>query len=428
VSVPTADANVRFLLRKLHLPVCLFGEGPGDRRERLKAVVMERQEKGLAVPDLGVYSDLSSLPVGYQARMGATALGPDALLGVRIAIARDSLLRASQRLSRERNRQNDWDDFSRKRKNAIELCQTIAVASSQVGDQRRALSAVSISDDGKFCATGSWTGAVKLWSLSDCMEAGFNALEGHAHRVADVCFLDADHGCFLASGATNGEIKIWNLNSSNGDQVVLKGHKDRVSRLVRHRLSNLLLSSSFDLTWRMWDLETKQNVLVQSGHSRPVYGLAAHPDGGLAFTGDLGAGLRVWDLRTGHNVCDLKGHSKGILSIRAHYNGYTIASAGEDNTARIWDIRQRKVVGMLTGHLNLVSDVHFFGEDHNVLATVSFDRTMKFWDLESFSCLKSFQAHEDKVMRSSLLHNAHSATIVTVSSDRTWKLWSGNLL
>ena len=44
------------------------------------------------------------------------------------------------------------------------------------------------------------------------------------------------------------------------------------------------LTSSFDHSWRLWDLEVQDEVLHQEGHSNPVYDIAFQQDGALAAT------------------------------------------------------------------------------------------------------------------------------------------------
>lgn len=39
LNVPTDDTQVRTILRDIGHPICLFGEGPADRRERLRTVL-----------------------------------------------------------------------------------------------------------------------------------------------------------------------------------------------------------------------------------------------------------------------------------------------------------------------------------------------------------------------------------------------------
>ncbi|KFX86000.1 hypothetical protein O988_09817 [Pseudogymnoascus sp. VKM F-3808] len=42
--VPTSDAAVRAALRAISEPITLYGEGPGDRRDRLRELLSEREE------------------------------------------------------------------------------------------------------------------------------------------------------------------------------------------------------------------------------------------------------------------------------------------------------------------------------------------------------------------------------------------------
>ena len=93
-------------------------------------------------------------------------------------------------------------------------------------------------------------------------------------------------------------------------------------------------TASFDTTWRLWDVETRQELLLQvlciafrpfdrtclhrrplalalsstaclrlqEGHTRALYGIAFHPDGSLVATAGLDAVIRVWDLRSGKSI------------------------------------------------------------------------------------------------------------------------------
>src|SRR4051794_32399353 len=45
IAVPTDDGRVRARLRELGEPVTLFGEGPGDRRDRLRELLTTQAEE-----------------------------------------------------------------------------------------------------------------------------------------------------------------------------------------------------------------------------------------------------------------------------------------------------------------------------------------------------------------------------------------------
>lgn len=42
---------------------------------------------------------------------------------------------------------------------------------------------------------------------------------------------------------------------------------------------------SYDHSWRLWDLETQEEILHQEGHSKAVHDVTFQCDGSLAATG-----------------------------------------------------------------------------------------------------------------------------------------------
>ena len=91
-------------------------------------------------------------------------------------------------------------------------------------------------------------------------------------------------------------------------------------------MGRYVASTSYDCTWRLWDVETQKELLLQEGHSREVYPIAAHPDGSLMATGDLGGVGRVWDLRSGKSIMAMQGHVRQMLALAWHNDGYTLVT------------------------------------------------------------------------------------------------------
>ena len=63
---------------------------------------------------------------------------------------------------------------------------------------------------------------------------------------------------------------------------IMKGHQDRICRVAFHPSGNYVASASFDTTWRLWDINTSKEILLQEGHSREVYTVEFQDDGALA--------------------------------------------------------------------------------------------------------------------------------------------------
>jgi U4/U6 small nuclear ribonucleoprotein PRP4 len=177
----------------------------------------------------------------------------------------------------------------------------------------------------------------------------------------------------------------------------------------------------FDNSWRLWDLEAKQELLFQEGHSRNVYDIAFHPDGSLCGTSAFDGCARLWDVRSGKCVLLLDGHLKGVLTVGFSPLGVYVGTGGDDNVVRMWDIRQKKCVYTIPAHTNLVSYMKFQDTQSHYLVTSSYDNTAKVWAHPGWTPLKTLSGHVGKVMAVDI--SKDDKYIATASYDRTFKLW-----
>ena len=103
-------------------------------------------------------------------------------------------------------------------------------------------------------------------------------LRGHNDRVNCIKFhpftgdLPVD-GPNVATCSADGTVKLWSLNPDYEFQksVDLKGHDECVHNVDFHPMGQHIASSSADKTWRLWDITTKKDILVQEGHAAEVY-------------------------------------------------------------------------------------------------------------------------------------------------------------
>lgn len=126
----------------------------------------------------------------------------------------------------------------------------------------------------------------------------------------------------------------------------MKGHQDRVCRVAYHPSGDYVASASFDTTWRLWDVNTTTELLLQEGHSKEVYAIEFQNDGALVASGFVAKFLlnlpiriikllfyrgldaigRIWDLRTGKTAMVLDGHIQAIFATAFSPNGFAYLS------------------------------------------------------------------------------------------------------
>ncbi|KAM3171900.1 hypothetical protein ACTXT7_015645 [Hymenolepis weldensis] len=386
IQVSTEDQEVKYYLRQLGEPICLFGEDAADRRERLRLLLAisggpaqrpilnsaDARNSTLTARDStkGEREQPSRLDRNSSARARNLKnntvwyhQGPEGLIEARMFITKYSLVKAKQRLEKAREYYASVPEPQRKARyqEYLKVLRNTSLLCSQVGDTRP-LTCCHFSPDSQMLATSSMSGLCRVWSVPDSeMKL---SLRGHRTAACSVAWhpragLQSELKIALASSAQDGSVKLWSLDSEEA-LADLSGHEPhRVSRIAFHPSGRFLGTTCFDSSWRLWDLECCTEVLHQEGHSKPVYDIAFHPDGSLALTAGLDSYGRVWDLRTGRCIMFLEGHLEEMLGVDIAANGYHAATSSSDNSVRIWDLRQQQTIYVLPAHTNVVSSVKF---------------------------------------------------------------------
>ncbi|KAI8985199.1 WD40-repeat-containing domain protein [Pilobolus umbonatus] len=433
IAVPTDDGRVRQRLRDIGEPQCLFGEGPGDRRDRLRYLLSKIEGRDIESEDSGSEEE--------EEEEEFFTPGSEELLKARQWITQYSLPRAKARIERQKEEQNiPLALLKASRKELHQRLKTYTNWSSQIADERPVAQCV-FSPDSKLLVTGAWSGLAKVWSVPDCKP--LLTLKGHNDKVGGIAFhpqstISLDKSVVnLATGGADGLIQLWNLEKET-PMATLSGHIRRVARINFHPSGRYIGSASFDGTWRLWDVETTEELLLQEGHAKEVYAISFQCDGSLVATGGLDAIGRVWDTRTGRSSMTLEGHMKDIVGLDWSPNGYHLASASADNTIKIWDIRTLRNIYTISAHQSLVSDVKYSkgvpgtnpSDPNNIaglyLASSGYDGCVKIWSGDDFRLIQSLDGHEGKVMGVDI--SLDNKFIASSGYDRTFKLWANENL
>jgi U4/U6 small nuclear ribonucleoprotein PRP4 len=153
INVSTDDAEVKRNLRQLGEPICLFGEGPADRRCRLRDILSRIGE------DAVVRREAEEERKQFEKDLETTWYheGPESLRIARLWIANYSLPRAKARIE-EARKMTDLPTATKtaKKQEIQKKLQIMAIYSSQIGDTRP-ISYCQFSPNSKLLATASWS-------------------------------------------------------------------------------------------------------------------------------------------------------------------------------------------------------------------------------------------------------------------------------
>ncbi|KAF2634506.1 sulfur metabolite repression control protein-like protein SconB [Massarina eburnea CBS 473.64] len=176
---------------------------------------------------------------------------------------------------------------------------------------------------------------------------------------------------------------------------ILKGHTNGVMCLQFN--DEVLITGSYDTTIKVWDLATGKELRTITGHNAGIRCLQF--DDNKLVSGDREGVIIVWNWRTGQRKYAIKSHEhipgSGVIGL--HFVGNILASASTDHTIVIHNLTNRSK-SVLTGHEEWVNCVKLDIPSRTLLSA-SDDMKVKLWDLDSKTCIRTYEGHVGQVQQ-----------------------------
>lgn len=194
-------------------------------------------------------------------------------------------------------------------------------------------------------------GAFIVLPLSKTGRVPLNApkISGHKGQVLDIAWCPFnDH--VIASCSDDCSIKIWEIPEGGLEKdytqedaaVELLGHEKKVGEILWHpTAADILVSSGFDFTIRVWNVSAAEQVMCIEGHTDTIYTMSWNRNGSLLATTCKDKLIRVVDPREGTIVQEGKGHDGSKASRCIFIDGNRIFTTGfskmSERQYAVWD-------------------------------------------------------------------------------------------
>lgn len=213
----------------------------------------------------------------------------------------------------------------------------------------------------------------------------------------------------------------------------LESREFYLERLIKHSLTErltsgslnpkgtLLATSSYDMTCKVWDLESGKKIWTFRGHTGHLSDcLWTGPRGETIITASFDATLMVWDVESGKALRTLRGHELEVVAVACDNSGTLCASGGMDDLAIVWDIAKGCERFILSGHTAEVVALQFSPRS-DLLASGSTDENVRVWKMSDGTCLHFLNGHRGEVGQ--VKFNCWGNVLLSGSADGCCRLW-----
>jgi periodic tryptophan protein 2 len=256
-----------------------------------------------------------------------------------------------------------------------------------------AVSSLQINSSGEWIALGiAPLGQLLVWEWKS--ESYILKQQGHSYGLN--CVDISSEGQLIATGGDDGKVKIW--NAFTGFCVItFKEHLGPITgvKFIGSGQGKAILSASLDGTIRAHDLLRYKNFRTLTSPQQVQFtSLSSDLSGEIVCAGCQDPfQIYIWSLQTGKLLEVLSGHEGPISCMAFNSNTSILASGSWDGTLKLWNVYGNSCIETFEHGCDILSVA--FRPDGKEIACTATDGNIYFWNTDSGEQIKVIEGRRD---------------------------------
>lgn len=230
----------------------------------------------------------------------------------------------------------------------------------------------------------------------------------------------SNDGNVIVSAAEN---KLFFWDAVTGEKIrTVDENTEGINTIAFNPKGRVFVTTSFkDFSVRIWDAKTGKEINKLATSNDYVNKTVYSPDGKyIVISVPNYAADMILDSETGTMLGDLSGHVAEIMNTAYSPDGKLLATASFDFTIKIWDAKTMKEIKTLTEPTDVVMYVAFSSDGEHLVAACG-DNLVRVWDTKTWNCIWVLEGHTHGVKFASFTPDGRH--IISAAQDSTIRKW-----
>ncbi|QEU59949.1 Pwp2 [Kluyveromyces lactis] len=245
----------------------------------------------------------------------------------------------------------------------------------------------------------------------------------HANRAKVKCSAFHAASNILTVGFSNGEFRLYELPEFIMIQQLSMGQNAVNTVAINSSGEWLAFGSSKLGQLIVYEWQSESYILKQQGHFDTLNGLCYSPDGSKIVTASHEGKIKIWDVASGFCLATFDEHAGGVSAVEFAKKGQVLFSASLDGTVKAWDLIRYRNFRTFTATERIQFNSLAVDPSGEVVCAGSEDSFDIFvWSVQTGQLVDTLSGHEGPI--SCLSFSNENGVLASASWDKTIRVWS----